>query len=53
MDTIINISGKLLSERYTDVLLKGPSFTPTYSTRELDTKMDIHRFHRHLHLKAW
>ena len=50
---MINISGKPLSPNCIDVLAKGLSFSPTYTSREFDTKIDLFRFYRNLHLKAW
>lgn len=53
MDTVINISGTPLSERYIDVLLKCLSLAQTCTTTEFDSKIDSHGFSRNSHLKAW
>ncbi|CAM4468136.1 unnamed protein product [Leuciscus chuanchicus] len=50
---VINISGKVLSEESIRVLSKGLSFAPTHPGKEFDTKIDLFRFYRNLHLKTW
>ena len=35
------------------VLSKGMSFAPTYKTNLLNTRIDLFRFYRNLHLKTW
>lgn len=50
---MINISGKPLPEDSIKVLSKGLSFAPTCSANEFKTKIDLFRFYRNLHLKAW
>lgn len=52
-NTVINISGTPLSESCTSLLSKGLSFAPTYSANHFHTQVDLFKFYRNLHLKAW
>jgi hypothetical protein len=49
----MNISGEPLSDDCIRVLSKELSFAPTYSTNELNTKIDLFHFYRNLQVKAW
>ena len=51
--TVINISGTTLSDACMSALSKGLSFSPTCNTNEFETKVDLFKFYRNLHLKAW
>ena len=50
---VINISDLPLSDDCISVLSRGLSFSPTYSGKDFDTKVDLFRFYRSLHLKVW
>lgn len=49
----ISVSGIPLSDHCTSVLSRSSSFASTHSTGEFETKADLFRFYRNLHLKAW
>lgn len=50
---MINISDTHLSPDCIHLLSRGLSFAPTHKTDEFQTKIDLYRFYRNLHLKAW
>lgn len=51
--TVINLSKTSLTPDNVSVLSKGLSFSPTYHTNVFNTKVDLFRFYRSLHLKVW
>ena len=50
---MINLSDTLLSDIHIKVLSKGLTFSPTNAPNDFDLKVDLFRFYRNLHLKAW
>lgn len=50
---MINLSGTPLSDAHIKVLSKGLTFAPTNQLNDFDLKVDLFRFYRNLHLKAW
>lgn len=53
VSTVINLSPIELTPCQIQVLSRGLSFAPTYHANHFDTKIDLFRFYRNLHLKAW
>ncbi len=53
ISTVINISPVELSTPQMKVLTKGLSFAPTNNTNHFETRRDLFRFYRNLHLKLW
>lgn len=53
LTSVINLSPIDLTPAQTQVLSKGLSFAPTYRTNHFQTKIELFRFYRNLHLKAW
>lgn len=50
---MINLSTLELTSNQIQVLSKGLSFAPTYHPSHFDTKIDLFKFYRNLHLKVW
>lgn len=42
-----------MSSEHTQVLSKGLTFAPTHQSNDFQTRIDLFRFYRNLHLKAW
>lgn len=50
---VVNLSQVELTPAQVQVLSKGLSFSPTYKSDLFETKIDLFRFYRSLHLKTW
>ena len=50
---MINLTGTPLSDTHIKLLSKGLSFSPTNTPNDFDIKIDLFRFYRSIHLKAW
>ena len=51
--SVLNLSNINLTDDQVQVLSKGMSFAPTHGTSLFNTRIDLFRFYRSLHLKTW
>lgn len=52
-ETVINLTDIELTPECNNLLSKGLSYAPTHRTNQFQMKVDLYRFYRNLHLKAW
>ena len=51
--SVLNLSNINLTNEQVQVLSKGMSYAPTHGTSLFNTRIDLFRFYRSMHLKTW